>query len=191
MYDAVEDPYCYPGTTVLRNRLDIRDPQLLQAFEEEMVRTRAEEPLPGGSLTVRHYRATHRHLFQDVYPWAGRIRTVRIFKAGSPFCYPEHIVPQLRRLFAWLQQNDALRGRGASAFAEGAAYFLAELNAIHAFRDGNGRAQLALIAEIAARAGHPFDFSRLEPRAFLDAMVASFRGGQEPLEMILGDLIRS
>jgi cell filamentation protein len=65
MYAAFGDPYCYPGTNVLVNSMNLRDPAELEAFEEEMVRTRADEPLPPGRLTARHFRAVHRHLFQE------------------------------------------------------------------------------------------------------------------------------
>ena len=67
MYETVEDPYCYPGTDTLINKLDIREPELLAAFEAEMTVARAEEPLPVGQLSATHYRKVHHHLFQDVY----------------------------------------------------------------------------------------------------------------------------
>jgi cell filamentation protein len=94
MYAATDDPYCYPGSAVLRNKLDIRDAAALEAFEEEVTRERAAEPLPAGKLSVTHFRAIHRHLFQDVYTWAGGLRTVRMSKGGSMFAYPEHIPDQ-------------------------------------------------------------------------------------------------
>ena len=72
MYDAIVDPYCYPGTTVLRNVPNIRDQAELDEFEAAMTAQRADEPLPGGRLSVSHYRRIHHHLFQDVYFWAGR-----------------------------------------------------------------------------------------------------------------------
>src|ERR1019366_6481621 len=85
--DAIEDPYCYPGTTVLKNRAGHRTQRALTQFETAMSAQRADEPLPTGRLSVHHYQAIHRHLFQDVYSWAGTFRTVRISKDGSMFCY--------------------------------------------------------------------------------------------------------
>ena len=78
MYAAIPDPYCYPGTDVLKNKQDFRDRAKLEGFEAEITTQRAAEPLPAGRLSYSHYRTVHRHLFQDVYAWAGRIRTVRI-----------------------------------------------------------------------------------------------------------------
>src|SRR3990167_2314572 len=102
MYEAGEDPYCYPGTTVLKNRLGLRMQAKLHAFEAEITAQRAAEPLPAGRLSYAHYKAIHRHLFQDVYSWAGRIRTIRSAKGANAFCYPEHIDHEMRRLFTEL-----------------------------------------------------------------------------------------
>lgn len=128
-----------------------------------------------------HYRAIHRHLFQDVYRWAGKYRTVRISKGKSTFCYLEHIRAQSVVLFHGLKTTHFLQGLKRTQFAAGCAHFLAELNAIHAFRDGNGRVQLAFVALLAAQAGHPLHLARLVPEEFLDAMIASFDGNEEPL----------
>jgi|ERR1700724_1514040 cell filamentation protein len=71
MYDAVADDYCYPGTTVLKNKLNLTDADELAAFEAEVSDARADEEAPGGDLDYAHFKAIHRHLFQDVYDWAG------------------------------------------------------------------------------------------------------------------------
>ena len=190
MYRAEPDPYCYPGTTVLINRLGTSEPAELAAFEAEMTSDRATEPLPAGRFSYRHYRAVHRHLFQDVYPWAGKIRTVRIAKGGNAFCYPEHIDREMRRTFAELARQRKFRGLVAGEFARKAAHFLAELNAVHPFREGNGRTQLSFLTILAERAGHPLNLERLEPKTMLEATIASFGGNEKPLAGIISDLIR-
>ena len=189
MYRAVSDPYCYPGTTVLINRLGLRDQAALDAFEAEITSQRATEPLPVGLLSYRHYRAIHRHLFQDVYAWAGKIRTVRIFKDGNAFCYPEHIDREMRRLFGELKRRKHLRELDSAIFASKAAHFLAELNAIHPFREGNGRTQLSFLIILAAEAGHPLAMARFNPKAMLRATITSFAGGAKPLSDLIFRLI--
>lgn len=139
MYDAVVDPYCYPGTTVLRNLLDIRDQAHLNEFENALTAQRSDEALPVGRLSVTHYAAIHHHLFQDIYAWAGRFRTVRIAKDGSAFCYPENIANEMKQLFGVLKQKRHLQMLSLERFANEAAAFLSTLNAIHPFREGNGR----------------------------------------------------
>lgn len=181
MYEVDDDLYCYPGGAVLKNIPDIRDQRALDEYELAMSAQRADEPLPAGRLGARHYCAVHHHLFQDVYPWAGKFRRIRIAKGGSMFCYPENIAREMDALFADLKRRDHLRGLGKPQFARSSARFLATLNAIHPFRDGNGRAQLAFTALVAHRAGWTLRLAALEPAEFLDAMIKSFSGIEEPL----------
>jgi len=103
MYDAVDDPYTYEKSTVLINKLDLRSQSALDDFEVEITSARAGEPLPAGELDFSHYCAVHHHLFQDVYEWAGKPRTVRISKQGNPFCFPENIEGQATKLFTDLR----------------------------------------------------------------------------------------
>jgi cell filamentation protein len=188
MYDAVDDPYTYENSTVLINKLDLRDQAELDDFEAEISSARANEPLPGGNLDFGHYCAVHRHLFQDVYEWAGTPRTVRMSKQGNPFCFPEHIDAEANKLFADLKAGKYLADLPANEFAERAAHFLAELNAIHAFREGNGRAQLMFFAPLADHADDPLDLQKLDPGAMLNAMVASFDGDELGLKAVIEEL---
>jgi cell filamentation protein len=189
MYDAADDPYCYDGTTVLKNRLGLRTQDKLTEFEHAISSQRAEEPLPVGNLDRQQYCAVHHHLYQDVYDWAGELRTVRTSKSGSMFCYPENIAAQLGKLFQEFAAANQFRGLSADEFATAAAHFLAELNAIHCFREGNGRTQLTFLKLMAAAAGHNIDFSRLDAPAMLQAMIASFGGNEEPLTRVIRQLI--
>jgi cell filamentation protein len=181
MYEAENDPYCYRGSTVLKNVPGIHDQLGLERFEAVAVLERALQPLPRGRLSVSHYRAIHRHLFQDVYRWSGQFRTVRVAKGDSMFCYPEHIPGEMRQLFARLADSDCFSRLNANGFASSAAHFLAELNAIHPFREGNGRCQNTFLALLGARAGHSLVLSRLDQEGFLAAMIESFAGREEPL----------
>jgi cell filamentation protein len=188
-YDAFEDPYCYPGTTVLKNLLNIQDQDTLEAYEVEISTLRAEEPLPEGSFDANHYRGVHHHLFQDVYDWAGQYRTVRTSKGGNAFCYPEHISAQMDALFHGLHNGEVFVGRSVDVFLREIARFLGELNAIHPFREGNGRSQMAFIGLLGATFGYPFAFERLNHVTFLPAMIGSYFGDREPLVVELRHLL--
>ena len=74
-----------------------------------------------------------------------------------------------------------IRDLSTEAFSTAAARFLATLNAIHPFREGNGRTQTAFLTLVAVRAGHPFKLARLVPERFLAAMIASFHGDERTL----------
>ena len=189
MYAAHEDPYSYPNTDVLINLADIRDAEKLKSFELAMLATRIQDPLPSGSFDAPHYRQIHKHLFQDIYEWAGKYRTIRIAKNGNWFCYPEHIDAQMRDVFAGLAKDNYLTGLDPEDFAISAAKFLAEINAIHPFRDGNGRTQLTFLSLLADNAGHELSLESLVPDRFLKAMINSFIGDIKPLEIEIENLL--
>ncbi|TPO13617.1 Fic family protein [Mesorhizobium sp. B1-1-5] len=188
VYAAGDDPLCYPGTTVLRNKLSIIDQAELDEFELALFLTRADEQIPAGHLDYAHYKAIHRHLFQDVYEWAGRIRTIRIGKGGNWFCYPEYIDPEMQRIFGELADADYLRGSPIEEFAVRAAHVLAEINAVHPFREGNGRTQLTFLAMLMENAGFWFNADVLERERVLDAMIESFAGDEAPLASLILDI---
>jgi cell filamentation protein len=175
-YGTFDDPYCYRGTSVLRNLGDVTDWAELEQFEAAMLEVRSAEPIPTGAFDAAHYRALHHHLFQDVYDWAGQYRTIRIAKNDAMFCYPEHIQGQMDELFEQLK-NAAFQPCVASeTFIPASAQFLADLNAIHPFREGNGRTQLAFLFLLGERAGCHLDMTRIRPKAMMAAMVESFYG---------------
>jgi fido (protein-threonine AMPylation protein) len=124
MYEVHDDTYCYPGTTILKNLLDLKERVELDAFEAEITNQRALEPLPDGLLDSSHYKAIHRHLFQDVYSWAGTARTMRLSKGGSAFCFPEYIDREMTKLFAELAQKKPSRQFRRGIIRKGSRAFL-------------------------------------------------------------------
>lgn len=181
-YDTFDDPYCYSGTSVLKNKLDLRDYDELEAFEHESASAKGEEKLPSGSFDPAHYCMIHRHLFGEVYDWAGKYRSVRTAKGGDMFCFPEYIAGQMDTLFKALQHPPFTGGALRDDFVPAAARFLAELNAIHPFREGNGRTQLTFLFLLGERAGIGLDMTRISPQAMLGAMIASFNRKSAALE---------
>lgn len=181
-YDAdADDPECYPGTSVLINLPDLREQTGLDAYEVEAVGRRSMEPPPPGDFDPAHYRALHRHLFQDVFPWAGEYRTRRTSKGGNVFCYPEWIEREMEKLFRTLAGDAFKPDADLDAFVQASADFLGELNAIHPFREGNGRSQLYFIRLLGLRTGHPFRSEAVERDAFLQAMIESYQGRLDAL----------
>jgi cell filamentation protein len=164
------DPYVYPGTSVLRNLRDIRDLHALARFEMDMTTRRVTElghNAKPGKLNLAHLKAIHRHIFQDVYPWAGEFRTVNIARPGQfYFAFTEQILPCLNNIFSELAKDQT--------FAR-AAYYMGELNAIHPFRDGNGRTQREFIRQLALKNGYSLNWSRVTREAMSEASRKSFQ----------------
>jgi cell filamentation protein len=102
------------------------------------------------------------------------------------FCYPESIDREMSKLFSSLAGQ---KGTSPDEFTTKAAHFLAELNAIHPFREGNGRAQLVFLRLLAETAGHPMAMERLDPGEVMQAMIESFGGDEKPLAALIRDLV--
>ena len=172
------DPYVYPGTTVLRNLRGIRDPDEAATVEALATAKRLTElhEKPGkGRFDLEHLRAIHRALFQDVYDWAGEFRTVNIRRSGQfYFAYAEHIASTLTSTFDVLKRENHLAGLDREQFSARAGYFMGELNAIHPFRDGNGRTQREFIRQLAVRNGLQLDWSRVTRAQIYEASETSF-----------------
>jgi cell filamentation protein len=140
-YGAEDDPACYPGTTVLRNLLDIRDPDQLQQAEAEFAAAAADAIEIGvGPFDLDYLRQLHRSLFGEVYPWAGQLRQVDISKGNTSFCTWTRIAPEAKRLLAALADGLA-RFPSAPSLVILVAEAYGEFNLIHPFREGNGRTQ--------------------------------------------------
>lgn len=180
-YEVFNDPACYPGTSILRNIPDLRTAEALEKFEIEMVALRVEEGPPLGSLSTSHYRAIHRHLFQDVYPWAGKYRIVHTGKGGNWFANPDFIKSEMDKLFKRLSTAPFQPGADQGQFIPALADFIGDLNAIHPFREGNGRTQLTFIRLLGQSTGHLFRMEAIEADEFLNAMIASYHGHLDAL----------
>ena len=182
------DPYVYPGTNVLKNLRGIHDPDRLSRFEMDMTTRRLVELAHNallGQFDSPHLQAIHRYIFQDVFAWAGEFRTVNIGKSGDLFALHPHIAGCVHKTFQELREGGDLRDASLDGFCSRAAYFLGEINAVHPFRDGNGRAQREFIKQLAFRNGYSLDWSRVSGDQMMEASRRSFRRDNSGLEMIL------
>jgi cell filamentation protein len=126
-----------------------------------------------GRFDLIHLRAIHRYIFQDVFSWAGELRTVNIAKGGQFFAAAAFIGAALDEMFRQLQTETM----NAANFANRAGYYLAEINAIHPFREGNGRTQREFIRELAIGVGVRIDWTRTSREEMIAASRGSFKTG--------------
>ncbi len=176
-----EDPYLIPGTRILRNRLGLEDPLELDRMERLLVTQRTIEGCPSGDLDLPHLRSIHRHLFQDVYDWAGELRTLEISKGGSQFQLSRFIETGMEDIHRRLVQQSFLKDLPREVFAEAAAKIIGDVNYVHPFREGNGRSQLEFLAQLGRRAGHELDPDLLDPKTWQAASKMSFDGDYGPM----------
>ena len=186
-YDA-DDTYCYPGTDVLRNKAEITTAEDLDAYEGELSTLRSIEILENpvaGQFNLAHLQRIHLALFQDIYDWAGEIRTVDISRGNSRFANVRFIEAAANDIFNKLARENWLKGLDADALSKRLAHYLSEINALHPFREGNGRVQRIFISQLSQSAGYQLDYSDLEQEQIYRAMELAFNGD----ESILANLI--
>lgn len=158
------DPYLDPETGVLRNKVGARTQVALDVAEGDLAFARLvqlmDHPVePTGDL--EELRAIHRHLFQDVYDWAGQLRTVDIRKnvEGAEFFLPVSMIGRAASYAEGeLRADKELRGMGREQFIERLAYHYDQFNYVHPFREGNGRTQRVFWNRVARDAGWQLDW---------------------------------
>lgn len=181
--DELWESYFYPDTFdpatkqgTLRNLLGERDKAALAAKEYSRSADRQRELMSGEVQLPRtydaaHVRAIHRHLFQDVYEWAGEYRTVNIFK-GTPRGFADVAGGEIGRYLAdvhGLVDRTPWDRLGRDEFAERAATVFAYLNQAHPFREGNGRTSKVFMDHVSERSRFALDYGLVSPAEWNEA----------------------
>jgi len=187
-----DDPYCYPGSTVLRNKLGLTDPEQLAKVERRLVVQRAIAGPPSGQFDLEHLCAIHRHLFQDIYWWAGEIRIIEIAKSGHQFQFRfrRFITTGMADIHRRLVHANFLKGTTRSAFAAAAGTIIGDVNYVHPFREGIGRTQLLYLEQLAEQAGHPLNLGLLDPARWLLASRSAHGGDYAPMTAEIARVLR-
>ena len=181
-----DSKYCYPNSNVLINKLSLTNGEDLAAAELELAALHYAETYStpiSGNFDLQHLQNIHRFLFGDIYEWAGELRTVNITK-GNKFCLFQFIENAATQAFNELKNEHYLIGQPLDVFIKRASYYLGEINAIHPFREGNGRAQRNFIECLGKVAGYDIVWE-VSPEQMIEASANSFLKDYRLLEEIL------
>ncbi len=184
---------CYPGTSILINKFDIRDEAKLNEVESVLSSARYaewENTPKADSFDFVHYKAIHRFLFSDLYDWAGEVRTVDISKKGTKFTPAENIEAQAELIFKHLRECNFFKGLPHNEFVEEIVDFYCVTNALHPFREGNGRTQRAFLTQLTRNAGHDISFANMDTELLMIATIQSAQGVTDLLKQIFSESIR-
>lgn len=176
VYEERNSSYCYENTNTLINKLNIQDSKVLQKYEAKITAAKLLALMQKGiigNFDVNHINAIHKYLFEDIYPFAGKLRTENIAKGVFRFAEWEYIEPELERLLNELKQENYLDNLSKEKLAERLAYYLSELNVLHPYREGNGRTIREFIRELALKNGYILDLRKVLPKDFLNACIKS------------------
>lgn len=191
------DRYLIPGTRVLRNKLGITDARTLDEAESDLSMARMNEFLEHPNIkvdgTVEQLQWIHRYLFQDVYDWAGQIRTVDIHKSGGiPFQPLKLFAMGARYAEETLRGDNQLKGMDHDRFIERLAVDYDNFNVLHPFREGNDRTQRVFWTLIADEAGWTLDWRQTTADQIkTTSKIAMEQGNRRPLEAMLDRITTS
>lgn len=176
-YDDSRDPFVYPGTQTLINKFGLRDFDELSLVERQITGAayaKLEQFPIDGNFDLEHLQAIHKALFSEIYDWAGQIREKGfISKGNSLFCAAEYILPYSQELFSKLHKERLLVGLNRTEFIGRVAFYIAEINALHPFREGNGRTQRIFANQLAKQAGWNLNFVSISPDVLCNAYIES------------------
>lgn len=184
-YGTGQDPYCYPGSSTLRNRLNIREDALLAQAEQDLSEVAASQinfSLPPYDLA--YLKHMHRTLFHDIYDWAGELRTIDISKGDTRFCHTGRIEPEANKIFNALAQANWFADLERTALVAAVAEAYGDLNMIHPFREGNGRTQRLVFEHLVVNAGYEISWWPVEQAEWISANVAAVICDYAPLEAV-------
>ena len=187
------DRYTYPDSEVLRNLEGIEDPAAAHAAETTFAYQRLVEleqhPIPG-QFDLPHLQAIHRDVYQDLWQWAGELRTVDTGTTNTALvhCRPDFIEDEADRIFADLRSDDYLRSMSHERVADRLAYHWGETTVLHPFRDGNSRSQRAFFHQLTREAGWRIDWHGINAamEQFKHARLVAHAGDHRSLAGVLG-----
>lgn len=174
--DRIQSKYCYQDSDVLINKLNIRDPEVLSRIETDLTSQRLSELIKNpikGRFGIQHIIKLHKYIFQDVYPFAGKIREENISKGDTLFCRSEFIFSNLEKLTDRLKDDGYLKGLDKRDFSKALSFYMSELNIIHPFREGNGRVIREFIRCLAKKNEYILNWALTDGAKLLESTIYS------------------
>lgn len=195
-YKYVDLDYTYtdPKTGILRNLADITDPDVLLFFESGAVAKRIQElyEKPIKIKGADSLLSIHRHLFQDVYSWAGEKRKVEISKAGKQFFPTTHFDNAFRFIDTLISDYKNISKEDKLQIAEKLAEILDNVNYLHPFREGNGRTQREFLRLLVSEKGLTLNLNPPDNKSVYDQyMQGTINSDVKTLTKLILELIET
>ncbi len=173
--------YCYKDTDILINKLNIKNEKDLFNAERTLVTLRTNELFDNpvkGNFDFKHLKSIHKYLFQDIYRWAGEVRNCNIAKSDL-FCLSEYIDNYADDIFSKLKENNYYLNYNYDKKIEQIVKLFSDINALHPFREGNGRTQREFIEQLAYINGINLDLTNVSQKQMIEISHESILGNYD------------
>lgn len=184
---------CYPDTTVLVNKLGIKNQEMLNVVELRIVISmtiKIENEINFENVDFEFYKNLHKQLFGDLYEWAGTVRNINISKKGTVFCNADDLEKIGKLKFQRLREQNYLKNLNKSTFLGELTELYHDLNMLHPFREGNGRTLRLFITLLVRNAGYNLNFSECDSDLLMIATIKAAQGDISTLREVFAELIR-
>ena len=185
-----KDDYFYENTKVLKNKLNILDKDLLKESEKKLTALRISElstsPIVG-DFDFEHLKKINYYIFQDIYEWAGQVRKSELAKLDL-FCLYNNIDDFANSIFTGLQADKYFIEYDYDMKIAKLVELFGNINALHPFREGNGRTQREFIEELAKVDGINLDLTKIGQNTMIQASHRSMNGDNSQLEELFAEL---
>ena len=185
---------CYPDTTVLVNKLDIRTQELLTEAESVLVTScsvKLEKTMRFENVDFDYYKNLHRQMFSDLYDWAGTVRKINISKKDTVFCNASDIERIGTLKFERLKKQKFLKEMKNDEFLDELTDLYHELNMLHPFREGNERTLRLFVTLLVRNTGRDIDFNNADSDLLTIATIRAAQGDKSLLRSVFGELMLS
>ena len=185
---------CYPDTTVLVNKLDIRSQELLTEAESVLVTScsvKLEKTMKFENVDFDYYKSLHRQMFSDLYEWAGTVRNINISKKGTVFCNASDIERLGNLKFEHLKKQNYLKGMKTEMFLDELTDLYHEMNMLHPFREGNGRTLRLFVTLLVRNADKDINFNNADSDLLTIATIRAAQGDKSLLRSVFEEFVLS
>lgn len=192
----MKDPYVYEGTNILINRLNIKDGDKLDKAESDFAAL-AISQLKNSDFAINSIfdcLEIHKRLFSSLYSWAGKLRTIDIYKGEQlldgksiDYIFASYLNEALNELQSEFELVD-WNVLSSKEKIEKVCYFVSEFWHIHPFREGNTRTSAMMLYFLIKKAGlHVnMDFLSKNGKYFRNALALSSLYSSSKPEYLLG-----
>ncbi|MBU3173366.1 Fic/DOC family protein [Clostridium estertheticum] len=196
----MQKSYCYPNSTVLINKLDIKDSSMLiqaerlsttyNIFDLENLTKLEINPIKF-KFDLNHLQEIHKYIFKDIYSWAGELRTTDLSKGTTDFARCQVIKSYSDEMFSNLKKESFLKELSIDKFSNRLSYYASEINIIHPFREGNGRSTREFIRELSHNAGYEINYSDIPKEEIYTALVKSINDYSDLTKLFKNHIIKN
>lgn len=189
MYDSINSKYTYGMTDVLKNKLNIRNEEELKEYEKKVValkllsiRKEVYEKFEN-NFNEERLRFIHKYLFSEVYDFAGEYREENITKDNFKFSDYRYIKDNIKIIMEKISL-DKLTNLTEDELVRFISSIMTDLNVLHPFREGNGRATREFIRELLEYLGYEIDFFLIDYDKIIEASKIAVIDESKQIELL-------